>query len=393
MEREHSLLNPSSCSIWSNCTPAARFGEKFEKKSSDYADEGTLCHAIATDLLNYRLKRLDKRGYLVNLAMHRAHRLYDPTEMERHAEAFVNYVLGLYHSYQQKGWVDIYIEIRVDYDHIAPEGYGHLDVGIVSPKTIDVIDLKYGKGVPVSAIVNPQLGLYGVGLIEHQRFTDEFENLNLHIFQPRLDNISVFNTTVKECMKWAEGKIKKAALLAFKGEGEYNAGTWCRFCAALPKCKAAADRNTELAKYEFKIPYELDNDEVAEVLLLGETLVNWYTSVKEYATAEARKGAKFPGFKMVNGKSNRRYIDGKQEHIIKVLRKAGYSDEQIMKSALLGIGEMEKLLGGEGFNKMLGKFVVKPPGAPALVPETDRRSAMHGKAGAQNDFKNIKTKK
>jgi hypothetical protein len=390
MERQHSLLGPSSSGIWLNCTPAPRFAEKFEKKVSDYADEGTLCHDIAADLLNYRLKRLGKREYLVNLAKHRSHRLYDPTEMERHAEAFVNYVLAIYDSYRQKGWADIYVEIRVDYSHVVQEGYGHLDVGIISPKTIDIVDLKYGKGVPVSAVVNPQLGLYAVGVIEDQRFTDEFEILNLHIFQPRIDNISVFNTTVQECNKWAQGTVKKKAALAYKGEGDFYAGSWCRFCAALPKCKAAKDRNTELAKFDFKLPYELDNDEIAEALLLGENLITWYTGVKEYATAEARKGAKFPGFKMVNGKSNRRYIDGKEESIIKALTKAGYTDKQIKKSILLGIGEMEKLLGAEGFNKMLGKFVVKPPGAPALVPETDRRSAMHGKAGAQNDFKNIK---
>jgi hypothetical protein len=393
MERDHSIFGPSSASIWLNCTPAARFGAKFEKKSSDYADEGTLCHDIAADLLNYRLKRLSKREYLVNLAAHRSHRLYDPFEMERHAEAFVNYVLEILYLYQQKGWADIYVETRVDYSHVVQEGYGHLDVAIISPKTIDVIDLKYGKGVPVSAIVNPQLGLYAIGVIEDQRFIDEFEKLNLHIFQPRIDNISVFNTTVQECIKWAQGTVKKKAALAFKGEGDFNAGSWCRFCAALPKCKTAADRHTSLAKLDFKLPYELDNDEVAEVLLLGETLVNWYTSVKEYATAEARKGAKFPGFKMVNGKSNRRYAEGKQEDIIKALKKAGYTDDQIKKSSLLGIGEMEKLLGDAGFTKLLGKYVVKPPGAPALVPETDRRSAMHGKAGAQNDFKTVKIKK
>lgn len=393
MERDHSIFGPSSADIWLNCTPAARFGEKFEKGTSDYAEEGTLCHDIAADLLNYRLKRLSKREYLVNLATHRSHRLYDPFEMERHAEAFVNYVLAILYAYRQKGWADIYVESRIDYSHIVQEGYGHLDVAIISPKVIDVIDLKYGKGVPVSAIVNPQLGLYAIGVIEDQRFIDEFEKLNLHIFQPRIDNISVFNTTVQECMKWAQGTVKRKAALAYKGEGDYNPGSWCRFCAALPKCKAAADRHTQLAKLDFKLPYELDNDQVAEILLLGETLVNWYTSVKEYATAEARKGAKFPGFKMVNGKSNRRYAEGKQELIIKALKKAGYTDEQVKKSTLLGIGEMEKLLGDAGFTKLLGKYVVKPPGAPALVPETDRRSAMHGKAGAQHDFKTVKIKK
>jgi hypothetical protein len=393
MERQHSLLSPSSASIWLNCTRAARFAEKLTRKQSDYADEGTLCHDIAADLINYRLKRLSRRVYLAKLAVHRSHRLYDELEMERHAEAFADYVLSIYDSYKLKGWADIYIETRVDYGHIVPEGFGHLDVAIISPKTIDIIDLKYGKGVPVSATVNPQLGLYAVGVIEEQSFTDVFEKLNLHIFQPRIDNISVFNTTVADCMRWANGTVKKKAALAYKGEGDFNAGTHCRFCPAMPICDTAKARHMELAKYDFKLPYELDNDQVAEILLIGETLINWYTSVKEYAIAEARKGAKFSGLKLVNGKSNRRYVEGKSDAIVKALIKAGYKKEQITKASIIGIGEMEKLLGKQGFAKMLGKFTVKPPGAPTLVPESDSRAATHGKESAQLDFKDIKIKK
>ncbi len=390
MERQHALLNASSSNIWLECTRAARFAERFPKSVSDYALEGELCHSIATDLLFYRLKQMTKRVYLAKLAEHREHRLYDK-EMDGYAEGFVNYVLEIYHTVKQNGWADIWIETRVDYGHIAPEGFGHLDVGILSSGRIDVIDLKYGKGVPVSAIVNPQLGLYAVGLIKAvEVIGEEFKDLHLHIYQPRIDNISVFHTTVKDCLHWAEGTVKRKAALAFKGEGDFVPGKHCRFCAALPKCKAAANRVGELNKYEQKLPWELSNEEIADALLLGELLDIWLTSIKDYSNAEARKGQKFPGFKLVRGKSDRRYIKDSDYEISQTLIKKGHTPEDIFVTKLKGIGEMERLLGPDGFKKLLGKFVEKPEGAPTLVPETDKRPAINGKDGILKAFKDIK---
>lgn len=388
MERVHSLLGPSSSNIWLNCTRAPRFAAKFEKKQSDYADEGTLCHDIATDLTNYRLKRLPKKEYLTRLSDHKSHRLYD-IEMDRYSDAFANYVLEIYYGYRLKGWADIWIETKVDYSDIAPEGYGHLDVCILSPGRIDVIDLKYGKGVPVSAIVNPQLGLYAIGALNQAEFFDEFKDLTLHIFQPRIDNISVFNTTVEECRRWADGTVRKKAKLAYEGQGDFAAGSWCKFCAALPKCKAAADHHKSLAKHDFQLPYELTNDEVAEILLMGEMLINWFNSVKDYANAEARKGAKFPGFKLVNGKSNRRYKAGNENQIKAILKKAGYDVKAFEKYQLLGIGDMEKMLGPVKFDKLLGKYVEKPTAAPTLVPVDSKRESISGSEGAKTHFKDI----
>lgn len=388
MEREHSLLNPSSAEIWLTCTRAPRFAAKFEKKQSDYADEGTLCHAIATDELNYRLKRLSKKEYLKRLGVSKQHRLYDK-EMDGYAEGFVDYVLSIYETYLLKGWADIWVEEKIDYDHIAPDGYGHLDVAILSPKTIDVIDYKYGKGVAKSAIANPQLGLYAIGVIRAAQFIDEFEKVNLHIYQPRIDNISTYTNTVKEYTRWGETTVKKAATLAWKGEGDFRAGVHCRFCAAQPKCQEAANRHKALAEFDFKLPYEMDNDDVAEVLAIGESLLHWYTSVKEYATQEARKGAKFPGFKLVAGKSMRKFADGKEALIKKALINAGYTGSDFTKTQLVGFGELEKLLGKDGIDKIIGKFIIKPAGLPTLVPETDKRKAIHGTEGAQNDFKHL----
>ena len=391
MEREHSLLNASASDTWLNCTRAPRFAAQFEKKNSDYAEEGTLCHSIATDLIMYRLGMLVKRVYLTRLAEYKLHRLYDP-EMNGYALAFAEYVLNIYYAAKKRGWADIWIETKVDYSHIAPEGFGHLDIAILSAGTIDIIDFKYGKGIPVSALANSQLSLYALGVIKAaELLSDEFKTLNLHIHQPRIDNISVYNTTVDDCVKWANQVVKKKAKLAFDGAGKFVPGKWCRFCAALPKCKAAASHHKNLVKHNFVMPYELSNDDIADILLLGQTLETWLTAVKDYAQSEAKKGVKFPGLKLVSGRANRKYKEGKEAAIKAALKKKGFKESQFTAVQLLGIGAMEKLLGVVEFGKVLGKFVEKPEGAPTLVPETDKREPI-GKDRALKAFKNIKIK-
>lgn len=390
MEREHSLLNASSANIWLTCTRAPRFAEKFEKSSSVYADEGTLCHAIATDLLLYRLDRIGRKDYLKQLAKHRSHKLYQ-SEMDGFAEAFADYCIGIYDQHKTKGWAVIWVELKVDYSHVAPEGYGHLDVSIVAANTIHVIDFKYGKNY-VSAIANPQLSLYAIGVIEAATHFDELSNVTLHIHQPRIDNIDTYSNTVEEFTRWGNTTVKKAADLAFQGKGDFRPGVHCRYCAARPKCKASTDYHLALGKFEKELPYEMSDEDIAEVLAIGESLVQWYESVKEYARDAARKGKKFSGYKLVAGKSIRKYVEGKEVEISSRLRKEGYSTQQITKNQLLGIVEMEKLLSPGKFIKVLGKYVIKPPGIPTLVPETDKRSAITGTEGAKEAFKNLKIK-
>lgn len=391
MERQHSLLNPSSSNIWSTCTPSARFAEKFEKKESDYAEEGTLCHFIATDLILFRLKRISSREYFSKLKLYKQHRLYQP-EMLDYANQFADYVFAIYDIRKMQGPTDIIIEATVDFSGFVPDGYGHLDVSILTDDAIEVIDLKYGKGVSVSAIMNPQLLLYGLGAILSFEFFYTQRDLHLHIFQPRIDNVSIYNTTVKECLQWAESFIKPKAQLAFEGKGEYVAGSHCRFCAAAPRCKALHDHNLSLAKYDFILPHDLTNEQIAEALALGEELINWYSTLKEYANAEARKGANFPGYKLVEGRSVRRYKELKSyANLHGVLKSAGFLQSQYMElPKLIGITAMEKLLGKQRFEKLLSKFIEQPPGTPVLVPESNKKVAIHGIEGAKRDFKNIK---
>lgn len=387
MERKHALLSPSGSYRWLNCTPSARYEERFVKGSSVYADEGTLAHDIAALRLNHFTGKVKNTTFQKQWAEFKAHELYQP-EMDRYVDGYVEYVKEMYINLKrQQGWADLHTEIEVDYSHIAPEGFGHLDNAILSPGRIDIIDLKYGKGVPVSAVANPQLGLYAIGALRLFKFIDNFTVANLHIYQPRIDNISVDNNAVIDITRWAEGSVKKRAAIAFKGEGEFTPGSHCQFCAGRNRCAALATYHKSLAKYDFQNPDELTNEQIAEIFLQSAQFINWINSIRDYATDQAKSGKEFPGLKLVTGRSNRKFAS--EEPVVKVLAKAGYKPSQYRKFAALSIPELEALLGPK-FQKLLGKFVIKPEGAPALVPLTDKRSGIKGAEGAKADFKDLK---
>jgi hypothetical protein len=386
MDRKHALLSPSGSHRWLHCTPSARFEERFEKGSSVYADEGTLAHDIAALHLFLFKGIMKKTEFQKKYAELRAHELYQP-EMDTYVSRYVQYIKELYHTLKQKGWADLHIEIEIDYSYIVPEGFGHLDCAILSPGRLDIVDLKYGKGVPVSAIANPQLGLYAIGALQAFKFVDQFTDTYMHVYQPRIDNISVDRNSVTELTRWGEGSVKKRALIAFKGEGEFSPGSHCQFCAGRTRCKALADHHKSLAKYDFINPDELTNEEIAEIFLQSDQFINWINSIRDYATDQAKNGKEFKGLKLVTGRSNRKFLN--EEAVIKAMTKAGFKPEQYRKFAALSVPEIEKLLGAR-FDKLLGKQVIKPQGAPALVPLTDKRDPIKGAAGAKADFKDLK---
>lgn len=387
MDRKHALLSPSGSHRWLHCTPSARFEERFVKGTSVYADEGTLAHDFAALYLNLYTGRIKKTAFQKQYDALRKHELYQP-EMYGYVEGYVNYVKELYVDLKRKkGWADLHTEIEIDYSHIVPEGFGHLDNAILSPGRIDIIDLKYGKGVPVSAVANPQLGLYAIGALQLFKFVDDFKEVYLHIYQPRLDNISTDRNDTSDITSWGEGSVKRKALLAFKGEGEFKPGSHCQFCAGKNRCSALANYHKGLARFDFQNPDELTNEEIAEIFLQSGQFINWINSITDYATDQARNGKEFPGLKLVAGRSTRKFLS--EEEVVKALTKAGYKPSQYRKFAALSIPELEKLLGLQ-FKKLLGKYVVKPEGAPTLVPLSDKRSPMKGKEGAKADFKDLK---
>lgn len=370
--KAHALLSASSSHRWLNCPPSARLGESFQDKSSEYAKEGTDAHSLC----EYKLKKM--------LGMNAV----DPTdnldffngEMEECADNYADYI----HELVEKAKEDcsdpiVLIEQRVDFSRYVQDGFGTADCVIISDGTMNVIDYKHGKGVEVCAENNPQMMLYALGGIEIFDGIYDIDEIQMTIFQPRIGNISVFSMPKDELLEWANGELTVKAGLAFRGEGEFECGEWCRFCKAKAVCRKRAEENLKMAQYDFAPANTLDETEIASVLECADELTSWVADVKEYALSQALHGVCFPGFKVVEGRSSRKYTN--EDAVAKAVNDAGY-DPYTHK--VLGLTEMQKLLGKQKFNDILSAFVVKPKGKPVLVPETDKRPVMNT---AENDFK------
>lgn len=244
---------------------------------------------------------------------------------------------------------------------------------------MNVVDYKHGKGVEVSAENNPQMMLYALGALEIFDCIYDIDEIRLTIFQPRLGNISVGGMNKAALLEWADGELKERAKLAYEGGGEYACGEWCRFCRAKAVCRNGTEENLKMARYDFAPADTLDETEIAAILDRADELASWVTDVKEYALSQTLRGVRYPGYKVVEGRSARKHSN--DEFAASVVSGAGF-DPYARK--ILGITEMQKLLGKEKFNELLSSLIVKPQGKPVLVPESDKRKPMNT---ADNDFK------
>ena len=373
---KHALLSASSSKRWLSCTPSARLEEQFkdEPGGSVYAEEGTAAHALAEHKLKKALKRRSKRPVSD----------YQCDEMEECTDGYVAYAMEQVElAGQECKDPVVLIEQRLDYSAYVPEGFGTGDLLIVADRVLTVVDLKYGKGVAVDAEWNPQMMLYGLGALELFGAIYDIETVRMAIYQPRLESVSTWEISVSDLMEWVDKELKPRAALAIAGEGEFRSGSWCRFCKAKNTCRARAEGFLRLAQMEFKAPALLADDEVAEVLKVADELARWSADVYAYAQDEAvSRGKKWAGFKLVEGRSCRKYTD--EEEAAEAAVAAGYTD--IYKRSLIGITEMEKLMGKKRFAEVLGKLVYKPQGKITLVPESDKRQEVLA-ATAEADFK------
>lgn len=386
MPETHARLSASGAHRWMACPPSVKLEEQFQDKSSEYAEEGTLAHLMAETIIRYNNGEITKKTFSTRMNKIRKEELYG-RDMEDYISDYAQNVWEIFNEAKAScPDAQLLPEQRLDFSEYVPGGFGTGDVVIIADDMVQVIDLKYGKGVGVSAVDNPQLRLYGTGAyLEHSMLYD-IRRVKMTIIQPRLENISTEELTVEELLKWAEEEVKPQAELAMKGEGEFRTGEHCRFCKAKAVCRARAEYNQELAKLEFRNPDILEEWEIGEVLSRAEELNNWAKDVKDYVFDQAlNHDVKFEGWKLVEGKSNRKYLD--EEKVRKALEDAGYQQEDITETKLLGITAMEKAVGKKKFGEVLSDLVIKPEGKPVLVPESDKRPELNTADSAKEDFK------
>ena len=372
MPETHALLSPSSSERWISCPPSVRMSEGIEEKPSEYAAEGTAAHSLCEyklhELLGY--EQLDIRENLD----------YYNKEMEDCTEEYRNYINELLAEHGGRKPL-MFVEQRVDFSRFVKEGFGTSDCIIIDNDTIYVIDFKYGTGVKVDALNNTQMMIYAIGALEMFDGIFDINHVVMTIFQPRLNNISTFEMTKDELYNWAFDILKPAADMAYQGAGDFKCGEHCRFCKAKSNCRARAEYNLKLAQYDFKMPATLEDIEIESLLGKLDMLIDWAEDIKTYALDQAVQGKKWRGYKIVEGRSNRKYTDEKA--VADMVTKAGYDPYE---KKVLGITAMSKLLGKKKFGELLSGLVEKPQGKPTLVSESDARPEMNIAANAAKDF-------
>lgn len=404
---QHALLSASSAHRWLACTAAPKFEEQFPDGTSTYAEEGTLAHHICELYASraFKPQEMSPQKFGARLKIAKQNELYDD-EMLSCAEGYVEYLksksLELYDNPPY-----ITQEVKVDYSIYAPEGFGTCDCIMIGGDTLHITDYKHGKGVQVSADHNPQMMLYALGALEKFKALYSIKRVSMGIFQPRISSEpSECAMPVEELLQWGES-IKPLAQAAFTGEGAtFCPGDHCRFCKGKAKCKARADQNTALEEFKnlvtptaenvaeaerisnhTKIPisrYVLTDEQIGDLLIRGSQLVQWYDDLKAYATQALLDGKEIPGWKVVEGRSNRAISD--MDALIATLKSEGYDEAMLYERKPLTITGYEKLCGKKKFGELAQSFIVKPQGKPTLAPESDKRQPFNS---AATDFAGV----
>lgn len=374
MTGKHALLSASSSHRWLACPPSAKLCAGADDKGSEYAQQGTDAHALCEYKLLKALRRKAENP-TENLT-------FFDEEMDNCSDMYVQFVLEqLATAKDNCNDPIVMVEQHLDFSQWVPDGFGTGDCVIVSDNTLHVIDFKYGLGVLVEAEQNPQLMCYALGALRLLDGIYDIDSVSMSIFQPRREYVSTFVMDKAELLAWAEKILAPTAELASQGAGEFKAGEHCRFCKVKATCRRRAEYNLELARYDFAMPDSLTDDEIEAVLAKTASLVNWAGDVADYALQQALSGRQWRDWKVVEGRSVRKYTD--DEAVAAVVKEAGYDPYDYK---VLCVTAMTKLLGRKKFEELLGGLVQKPQGRPTLVPMSDKRPAMNT---AANDFNNV----
>lgn len=373
-DRTHAVLSASGAERWMNCTPSARMNEKIPDEESDYAKEGELAHEIAESMLLHRAgkrKTADHNKIMKELIKKKYYYMGMIEDVEP-------YVITVLEQLSLDDNSSLHVEEHVDLSSFIPDGKGTCDAIVAADGTLHITDLKFGKGVRVSAVDNTQLKLYAVGALLLLDTLYNIHTVRLTIVQPRLDSVSVWDISVEELLTWANEVVRPASEIAFKGEGAHTPGDWCKFCKAKVFCPALKEEALMLAEQDFSQVDSMAPEDTEEGLLeiyaMSDRLKDFLDSVVAHIYNRALAGKKWPGYKLVEGRSNRVITD--EPSALLVLAKS-YNLEDITNTKIKGIGDLEKLMGKKDFNYVLGAYMHKPSGKPTLVEESDPRQEIN----------------
>ena len=382
----HAKLSASGAKKWLTCTPSANLEAQFANESSNYASEGTFGHALFEQrLLAYLGRPLSAptEEQLPEYAKHWSRELDAAV-----SDALLVAIGRIEHARSVCNDPVILLEQRLDFSPWVPEGFGTGDLVIVAADYIEVLDLKMGSGIAVSALANPQFRLYMLGAYNQFSALYDITEVRGMVLQPRLNNYSVEELPVDDLLEWGELEVTPRAKLAWAGEGKFVVGEHCSsgFCRARFTCAARAEANMQIAKADFALtdPELMTDEQIAKVLAKADAAIKWLGDVQDYALTQAKSGKAWAGFKLVEGRAVRKYKD--QDAVAATLQANGVPEAVIYERSLLGITAMTAALGKKKFAELLADHIDKPTGKPVLVPVTDKREAINSVASAIADF-------
>lgn len=377
-------FGPSGAVKWLNCPGSALLEANLPDTTSTYAAEGTLAHSLGELKLRKKFEVMSQSTYTRRLNKLKKDPLYQ-TEMDGYTDEYVEYITEIAIGFDKTPFVAI--EKQVSFEAYAPGGFGTSDCIVIGGNTMYVIDLKYGKGKPVSAEQNPQGMLYALGALNAYALFYPVETVVIAIVQPRLNNISEYQISREELEQWGMEVVKPAAEKILNQADEYHPGEWCDkgFCKARDRCRARCNQQTALEDFKFALPPMLTNEEVGDILKRAQSLKSWVSQLEDYALKAVLDGKPIPGWKAVEGRRSRRFTD--LDRAFDTLRENGIDDALLYERNPLTLAKVEKLLGKKTFDELVGGMVITDLGKPTLVTETDRREPYN--TGAAKDFENL----
>lgn len=378
----HALLSASSSHRWLHCTGAPRLEATFPDTTSEYAKEGTLAHELCELKLKKYTTTMAKGTYTRAYNKIKKNELW-ANEMDETTDVYLEYIKSIMLSYKVAPVV--VIEKRVDFSQYVPEGFGTADCIILAGDTLHIIDYKHGKGVVVDADHNPQMMLYALGAMHDYSLLYKFSTIKMAIIQPRVNNISEFEMSSDELRKWGEEVVAPKAKEAYEMEGHtFEAGAWCGFCRAKAQCRTRCEHFNAMHSLTTKDPRLISLEELGTYLEHGKDIESWYKDIKEYALSESLAGAEVPGWKAVEGRGSRVFQDG--DTAIQTLINGGVDESILYERKVLTLAQIEKAIGKKEFNELVGDQVVKNPGKPTLVVDTDKRPRITNQPSAAQVF-------
>ena len=369
MAGQHALLSASSAEKWLHCTPSARMEEKFSDTAGESAAEGTLAHELAEIKARNYFHGMEKGSYKFAIDKIAENGLYQK-DIDNYTDDYLEYLKAVEMSFSIKPYT--VLEVRVDYWEYAPDGYGTVDCVMIGDNVLHIIDFKYGKTVRVDSENNSQLKLYAIGALNKYAILYEIDTVVLHIYQPRMGNISQWTLSNDALLEWAE-QIHPISCLAHEGKGFCVVGEWCdtHFCKARAVCRSYISQMDNVQPYLDRLPQELTAEEIGQALSLAENIKKWYSLIEKYVLSALLEGKQIPGYKIVEGRSNRTFLNVEEaySHLIG----SGIDKSVLYNTVPITLTECEKLLGKKSFTEMLERHIVKPPGKPTVVKESDAR--------------------